>query len=80
MKLLLSLAVLVVTLGVLYSAADGEAPAVTEDTLKREATQRNTHLSSEQSLSPAGSSTPFSTLNTDPVSYLSIFPAVFLIF
>lgn len=45
MKLLLSLAVLGVTLRVLYSAPDGQAPGVTEDTLKREATQRNTHLS-----------------------------------
>lgn len=45
MKLLLSLAVLGVTLGVLYSAPDGQAPGVTDDTLKREATQKNTDLS-----------------------------------
>lgn len=86
MKLLLSLAVLGVTLRVLYSAPDGQAPGITEDILKREATQRNTHCfqcgisTGERSLSPAGGPTPFFTLNRDPVSYLRIFPAVVLIF
>lgn len=64
MKLLLSLAVLGVTLGVLYSAPDGQAPDVTEDTLKREATQRNIDLPIVFSVeypqvTPAGSPTHF---------------------
>lgn len=65
MKLLLSLAVLGVTLRVLYSAPDGQAPGNTEDTLKREAIQRNTGCfqcrisTSERSLPPAGSPMPF---------------------
>ncbi len=39
MKLLLSLAVLAVMLGVLYSAPDDQPTGISEDTLKRELAQ-----------------------------------------
>lgn len=45
MKLLLSLAVLVGTLGVLYSAPEDQPTGISEDTLKRESAQRNLHES-----------------------------------
>lgn len=53
MKLLLGLAVLVVTLGVLYSAPEEEPAAISEDTLKRESAQRNLNLYLFCTLEPA---------------------------